>query len=169
MDALAGSKYFTSLDLKSGYWQVELEEYAKPYTTFTVGPLGFYECNRMPFGLINAPATFQRLMQNVLGDLHLNGCVVYIDDIIIYSKTEEEHRELLVKVFKKLREAGLKLSPKKCHFMQSSVKCLGHIVSSEGISCDPAKTSTVESWPAPSNVKELQSFLGFTGFYRRFI
>ena len=169
LDALAGSKFFSSLDLKSGYWQVELDEESKKYTAFTVGPLGFYECNRMPFGLKNAPATFQRLMQRMLGDLHLKGVVVYLDDIIIYSKTEEEHRALLEQVFKRLREAGLKLSPKKCHFMQKQIKCLGHIVSEEGISCDPAKTSAVGSWPVPTNVKELQKFLGFTGFYRRFV
>ena len=102
LDALAGAKYFTSLDLKSGYWQVEMEEEAKQYSTFTVGPLGFYECNRMPFGLKNAPATFQRLMQRVLGDLHLNGCVVYIDDIIIYTKTEKEHEDMLEKVFQRI-------------------------------------------------------------------
>ena len=169
LDALAGSKYFSTLDLKSGYWQVELQENCKPYTAFTVGPLGFFECNRMPFGLKNAPATFQRLMQNMLGDLHLKGVVCYIDDIVIYSKTEEEHRELLKEVFKRLRQAGLKLSPKKCHFMQRKIKCLGHIISEEGISCDPDKTSAVASWPVPTCVKDLQKFLGFTGFYRRFI
>ena len=169
LDALAGAKYFTSLDLKSAYWQVELEEEAKQYTAFTVGPLGFYECNRMPFGLKNAPATFQRLMQQVLGDLHLKGCVVYLDDIIIYTKMEEEHEQMLEKVFQRIRDAGLKLSPKKCRFFQKEIKCLGHIVSEEGISCDPKKTSAVSSWPTPTNLKEVLKFLGFTGFYRRFI
>ena len=123
----------------------------------------------MPFGLKNAPATFQRLMQNILGELHLNGCVVYLDDIIIYSKTEEEHKDLLARVLQKLREAGLKLSPKKCSFLQQKVKCLGHIVSGEGISCDPKKISAVEKWPTPTCVKDIQKFIGFTGFYRRFI
>ena len=169
LDTLAGAKYVTSFDLKSGYWQVEMEEDAKQYTAFTVGPLGFYGCNRMPFGLKNAPATFQRLMQRVLGDLHLNGCVVYIDDIVIYSKTEEEHEILLRKVFQKIREAGMKLSPKKCRFFQREIKCLGHVVSVEGISCDPSKTAAVSTWPVPTTVKDVQKFLGFTGFYRRFI
>ena len=146
-----------------------MEEEAKQYTAFTVGPLGFYECNRMPFGLKNAPATFQRLMQRVLGDLHLNGCVVYIDDIIIYTKTEKEHEEMLEKVFQRIREAGLKLSPKKCRFFQREIKCLGHVVSEEGIARDPSKTVAVAKWPVPANVKDLQRFLGFTGFYRRFI
>ena len=108
-------------------------------------------------------------MQRVLGDLHLNGCVVYIDDIVIYSKTEEEHEILLRKVFQKIREAGLKLSPKKCRFFQREIKCFGHVVSAEGISCDPSKTAAVSTWPVPTTVKDVQKFLGFTGFYRRFI
>ena len=91
LDSLGGAVIFTSLDLKSGYWQVELDEESIPLTAFTVGPLGFYECLRMPFGLTNAPATFQRLMENCLGDLHLNWCIIYLDDIIVYSKTPEEH------------------------------------------------------------------------------
>ena len=108
-------------------------------------------------------------MQKVLGDLHLKGCVVYLDDIIIYTKTEEEHEQMLEKVFQRIRDAGLKLSPKKCRFFQKEIKCPGHIVSEEGISCDPKKTSAVSSWPTPTNVKNVQKFLGFTAFYRRFI
>ena len=85
-------------------------------TAFTVGPLGFWECERMPFGLTNAPATFQRLMEDCMGDLHLKFCLLYLDDVIIFSRTYEEHLERLTAVFEKLREAGLKLSPSKCHF-----------------------------------------------------
>ena len=91
MDCLNGAKIFTSLDLKSGYWQVEMEEESKPLTAFTVGPLGFFECERMPFGLTNAPATFQRLMESCLGDLHLNWCIIYLDDIIVFSESPGEH------------------------------------------------------------------------------
>ena len=91
LDCLNGAKIFTSLDLKSGYWQVEIEEESKPLTAFTVGPLGFFECERMPFGLTNAPATFQRLMESCLGDLHLNWCIIYLDDIIVFSETPGEH------------------------------------------------------------------------------
>ena len=109
LDSLNGAKIFSSLDLKSGYWQVELEEESIPLTAFTVGPLGFYECVRMPFGLTNAPATFQRLMENCLGDLHLRSCIIYLDDIIIYSKTPEEHVHRLSQVFEKLAAAGLKI------------------------------------------------------------
>ena len=169
LDALAGSCIFSSVDLKSGYWQMELDEKSKQYTAFTCGPLGFFECNRLPFGLKNAPAVFQRLMQTVLGDLHLKGVVVYLDDIIIYSKTIQEHFELLREVFRRLREAGLKLCGPKCQFFMPSIKVLGHVVSADGISCDSEKIAAVKEWPEPTDVKELQRFLGFTGFYRRFI
>ena len=108
-------------------------------------------------------------MQRVLGDFHLNGCIVYMDDIIVYTKTEKEHEDMLEKVFQRIREAGLKLSPKKCHFLQRELKCLGHVVSKEGIACNPSKTVAVSKWPVPANVKDLQRFLGFTGFYRRCI
>ena len=91
LDCLHGAKWFSILDLKSGYWQVELEEEAKPLTAFTMGPLGFWECERMPFGLTNAPATFQRLMESCLGELHLSCCIIYLDDIIVFSWTPEEH------------------------------------------------------------------------------
>ena len=93
LDSLSGAIIFTSLDLKSGYWQVQLDEDSIPLTAFTVGPLHFYEYLRMPFGLTNTPTTFQRLMENCLGNLHLNWCIIYLDDIIVYSKTPEEHIE----------------------------------------------------------------------------
>ena len=123
----------------------------------------------MPFGLTNAPATFQRLMENCMGDLHLTYCLLYLDDIIIYSRTYEEHILCLEVVFKKLREAGLKLSPSKCRFMYTEIKYLGHMISEEGISVDPDKVACVQSWPVPKTVKQVQSFLGFASFYRRFI
>ena len=113
LDSLSGAIIFTSLDLKSGYWQVELDEDSIPLTAFTVGPLGFYECLQMLFGLTNAPTTFQHLMENCLGDLHLNWCIIYLDDIIVYSKTPEEHIERLTGMFEKLGKAGLKLKPSK--------------------------------------------------------
>ena len=118
LDSLNGAIIFTSLDLKSGYWQVELDEDSIPYMTFTVGPLGFYECLRMPFRLTNMPAMFQCLMEKCLGDLYLNWCIIYLDDIIVYSKTPEEHIERLEGVFKKLSKAGLKLKPSKCEFFR---------------------------------------------------
>ena len=164
LDVLSGAKWFSVLDLKSGYWQIPLAEEDKCKTAFTVGPLGFWECERMPFGLTNAPATFQRLMENCMGDLHLTYCLLYLDDIIIFSKTYEEHV-----VFKKLKDAGLKLSPSKCRFMCKEIKYLGHMVSEKGISVDPEKVACVQSWPVPKTVKQVQGFLGFTSFYRKFI
>ena len=160
---------FMSLDLKSGYWQVELDEDSIPYTEFTVGLLGFYKCLHMPFGLTNAPATFQHLMENCLGDLHLNWCIIYLDDIIVYSKTPEEHLERLEAVFNKIRKAGLKLKPNKCEFFKSEITYLGHIVSNKGIAMDPKKIKAIQLWPRPTTVMEVQKFTGLTNYYRKFI
>ena len=164
-----GAVWFSTLDLKSGYWQVELEEEAKPLTAFTMGPLGFWECERMPFGLTNAPATFQRLMESCLGELHLNWCIIYLDDIIVFSRTPEEHVHRLRAVFEKLKAAGLKLKPSKCDFFKKEIKYLGHVVSKEGVSTDPDKIKSVTEWPQPTTVTEVRSFLGFVSYYRRFI
>ena len=133
LDYLAGSKWFSALDLKLDYWQVELDEESKPLTAFTASPLGFYECERMPFGATNAPATFQRMMETCLGDLHLNWCLIYLDDIIVFAKTQQEAITRLGTIFQKLREARLKLQPSKCELFETSLLYLGHIVSEDGI------------------------------------
>ena len=169
LDCLGGSIIFTSLDLKSGYWQVEMDEASKPLTAFTVGPLGFYECERMPFGLTNAPATFQRLMESCLGDLHLNWRIIYLDDVIVFLKTPKDHIERLRGVFHKLFLAGLKLKPRKCEFFKSKIAYLGHIVSAKGIETDPKKVEAVKNWTIPKTVTDIRSFLGFTNYYRQFI
>ena len=106
LDCLDGAAIFTSLDLQSGYWQVEMTEARKPLTAFTVGPLGFYECVQIPFGLTNAPTTFQHLMETCLGETHFKWCIIYLDNIIVFSKTPEEHIERLRGVFEKLAAAG---------------------------------------------------------------
>ena len=168
-DSLAGAKWFSSLDIKSAYWQVEIEEADKEKTAFTVGPLGHYECNRMPFGLTNAPATFQRLMEQTMGDLNMQSCLIYLDDIVGFSRTFEEHLQRLEQVFQRLVDAGLKLSPEKCHLFQSQLKYLGHNISAEGVAADPEKIQCVRDWPLPKSVDEVQSFLGFVGYHRRFI
>ena len=118
LDTFLGSTIFTTLDLKPGYWQVEMAEECKAFTAFTCGPLGFYECETMPFGATNAPATFQRLMHNCLGDLNMTWCVVYLDDIIAFSDNPKDHIVRLEAVFKKLATAGLQLKPSKCFFLQ---------------------------------------------------
>ena len=166
---MGGATIFTSLDLRSGYWQVEMEEESKLLTTFTVGPLGVYECERMPFGLTNAPATFQCLMENCLGKLHLSWCIIYLDDIIVFSDSPNEHLHRLRGVFAKLDKAGLKLKPNKYEFFKTKITYLGHIVSSKGIETDPKKVESVKNWTAPKTATDVRSFLGFTNYYRRFI
>ena len=169
LDCLNGASIFTSLDLKSGYWQVELDDESIPLTAFTVGPLGFYKCVHMPFGLTNAPATFQHLMESCLGEMHLNWCIIYLDDVIIFSKTPEEHIERLQAVLQKLRSAGLKLKPSKCKFFQDRISYLGHIVSKDGVGTDPKKIQVILDWPVPQTVYDVRSFLGFTNYYRKFM
>ena len=122
LDCLNRVEWFSSLDLKSRYWQVKMEEDSKALTAFTVGPLSFYECECMPFGLTNAPATFQQLMQCCLGNLHLHYCIICLDDVIVFSKTPEEHLLRLRAVFEKCNQVGLKLKPLKCeHFRQELI------------------------------------------------
>ena len=169
LDCLHGAAWFSTLDLKSGYWQVELEEEAKPLTAFTMGPLGFSGCECMSFGLTNAPATFQRLMESCLGESHLNWCIIYLDDIIVFSWTPEKHLHRLKAVFNKLRAARLKLKPPKCDLFKQQINYLGHVISKEGVSTDSEKIKSVTEWPQPTTVTEVRSFLGFVSYYRRFI
>ena len=165
LDSLQGSQWFSSLDLKSGYWQVEMDEESKPLMAFTVRLLGFYECERMPFGLTNAPATFQRLMENCLGDLNLHWCIIYLDDIMIFSKDPVSHLERLKAVFRKLEEASLKLKPSKCELFRRKLAYLGHVISAEGVATDESKIEAIKNWPTPITVTDVRSFLGFTGYY----
>ena len=168
-DCLHGSKYFSTIDIKSGYHQVEVEESHKERTAFTVGNLGFYEYVSMPFGLSNSPATYQRIMQDILGDYHMKICLIYLDDLIIFSDSFEQHLERLDLILTRLLEANLKLAPEKCFFFKPSISFLGHVVSGEGVSTDPAKIEKVINWPVPTNADELRSFVAFAGYYRRFI
>ena len=168
-DRLAGSKMCSVLDMKSGYHQVEIDEEHKLRTAFTVGPLAFYEYNRMGFGLTNSHATYQRLMEDCLGDLHFDICMIFIDDLVIFSDTYEEHVRRLKTVFQRLQENGLKLSPKKCKFFQSEVRYLGHIVSGDGVKPDPSKVDKVMNWPTPESSEQVRQFLGFAGYYIKFI
>ena len=155
LDCLDGATNFTSLDLQSGYWQVELTEPSRPLTACTVGPLRFYECVQMPFGLTNVPATFQNLMESCLGDLHLKWCISYLDDIIVFSKTPGEHIERLRGVCEKLSAARLQLIPSKCEFFKSQIAYLGHIVSKDGRETDPKKIVLIKEWPVPRTVTEV--------------
>jgi len=166
--ALTGSKWFSVMDLKSEHYQVEVEEEDKHKTAF-VTPMGFWKFNRMPQGVTNAPSTFQRVMEKCVGSLHLKEVLVFLDDLIVFSSSLEEHEERLMKVLHQLKEFGLKLSPDKCRFFMKSVTYLGHIVSESCVETDPDKISALTTWPKPSNISQLKSFLGFTGYYRRFV
>ena len=146
-----------------------MKEESKPLTAFTIGPLSFFKCERMPFGLKNAPATFQRIMESCLGDLHLNWCIIYLDDIIVFSETPQEHIKRLYGVFQKLAAAGLKLKPSKCEFFKKKITYLGHVVSEKVIEVDPKKTPVVQKWPIPKTVTDVRSFLGSTNQYSKFI
>ena len=166
---LSGAKYFSKIDLRSGYWQVEICEADKHKTAFQVGTLGFYEFNRLPFGLCNAPTSFQRLKERCMGDMNLRDCLIYLDDVIIFSTTFKEHLDRLEAVFTRLQENKLKLKASKCKFFKSQVTYLGHVVSDAGIQTDSEKLEALKSWPVPKNVKEVRSYLSFTGYYRRFV
>ena len=168
LDLLGGAQFFSTLDLASGYWQVLMDEETQEKTAF-VTHSGLYEFCVMPFGLTNAPATFQRLMEIILNGLARDCCMVYLDDILVFSKTFEEHLDNLKKVFQRLQQAGLCLKPKKCSFIQHSVDYLGYIVSAEGITTHPKKMNAILDFPVPQDVKSLQSFLGLTSYYRRFV
>jgi len=142
-DILHGSRYFTTIDMKAGYHQVEIEDTHKERTAFTVGPLGFFEYVKMPFGMSTSPSCYQRLMEECLGSLNMTICVIYLDDLIIFSNSFEEHLERLNTVLNRLKECGLKLSQEKCYFIQDKVSFLGHVVSAEGVETDPAKIQKV--------------------------
>lgn len=165
---LKQAAWYSTLDLVSGYWQVEVDPRNKEKTAFTT-PMGLFEFERMPFGLCNAPATCQRLMQRCLGGQVHDYLLIYLDDVIVYSPTFDLHLEHLEQVLKKLEEHGLKLHPQQCRLFRRSVKYLGHVVSQQGVATDPEKTEAVGEWPTPTTVREVRSFLGFVGYHRRFI
>ena len=168
LDSLAGAKCFSTLDLASGYWQVGLTDEAKEKTAFSSSQ-GLYQFKVLPFGLCNAPSTFERLMERVLQGLRWQILLVYLDDVIIFSKTIEEHFERMDTVFTKLTQSGLKLKPKKCHLLRKEVLYLGHVVGSEGISTDPTKIEAIKNWPTPKDASDVRSGLGMFGYYRKFI
>ena len=168
LDALSGSTWFSTLDLKSGYHQIILSESDRPKTAFSCGN-GLWQWRVMPFGLSNAPATFERLMETVLSGLHWQSALVYLDDIVVFGRSFAEKLDRLREVLCRLRRANLKLNPKKCALFRTEVPFLGHIVSTEGVKTDPEKTKAVQTWPVPQSIKELRSFLGFCSYYRKFV
>ncbi|GFY13598.1 transposon Tf2-6 polyprotein [Trichonephila clavipes] len=168
LDCLKGAMFFSSMDLRSGYWQIEIDEADREKTAF-ITPEGLYEFKVMPFGLCNAPATFERMMDNLLRHFKWTMCLCYLDDIIVFSETFEDHLIRLRLVLKCLQEAGLKLNSKKCLFAAQEVKILGHLVSSNGVRPDPDKIKAVRNFPTQKNIHDIRSFLGLCSYFRRFI
>ena len=167
-DALGGVKYFSTLDLRQGYWQVENDPETADKTTF-ITRRGAFKFKVLPFGLSNAPAVFQRLMNMVMQGLTWEACLVFLDDIIVISSTFEQHLERLNAVFERLKSANLKLKPSKCRLFQLKVKFLGSVVSEKGIEPDPEKLEVISDWPVPSNLTELRAFVGLASYYRRHV
>ena len=165
---LAGKRWFSTLDLASGYWQVSLSPEARCKTAFATHS-GLFQFKVMPFGLCNAPATTETVMDRVLQGLRWSRCRVYLDDIISFGTTFDNALDHLTLIFERLRSCGLQLKSTKCHLFQTSVPFLGHVVGRRGLECDPRKITDVKSWPVPDCLKSVRQFLGFVGYYRRFI
>ena len=169
LEALGGARYFVSLDLAHGYHQLPIAKEDIPKTAFRVGTGGLYEYTRMPFGLCNAPGTFMRLMDETLGDQNFRTMLVYLDDILVFGSTFEETLERLELVLKRLAALNLKVKPSKCSLFKERLRYLGHEVSGEGICPDPEKIRAICEFPVPEDVKGVRSFLGLSGYYRRFV
>ena len=168
LESLAWAAHYSTFDMNSGFWQVPMDEESKQYTAFTLGSMGLYECESMPFGLCNAPSTFQRLMQNCLGELNLTYCLIYLDDEIVFSEMPEEHLWRMRVVFDRLREHGLKLKPSKCDVFKSEINYLAHHVSRKGVL--PSKNlESIAQCPPPDTYTKVKSFMGLVGHYRCFI
>ena len=164
-----GVAHFSSMDFKSGFWQIKMAPELQQYMVFMVGNLGFYEFTHMPFELSNALATFQCLMQNTSGELNPTYCVIYLDDVIVFSHTEEEHLEHLWVVFERFWEFNLKLKPSKCSFFQSEIVYLAHHVSQRGILPSNDKVWVVKEFPMPETYTQVHVFCRLAGHNCRFI
>ena len=166
LESLVGNSYYTCLDLKSRFWQIKIDKASKQYSTFTVGNLGYFECDRMPFGLCNALTTFQWLMQNCMGELNFIYCLIYLADLIVFKRTAEEHLHRLHVVFNCLREYNLKLKPSKCSLFQEEINYLAHQVSKEGAQPSDINVKAITEYAPPQTYTEIRAFLGLMGHYR---
>ena len=169
MESLVRARFFSTMDLKSRFWQVKMSEKSRQYTAFTIGSMGIFEFLQMPYGLCNAPVTFQRLMQNCLGELNLTYALIYLDDVIVFSRTEEDHLIRLWVVFERFLEHGLKLKPSKYHFLRKEITFLGHKVLEEGMKPGKEGLKSIAKMAPPWNYTEIRRFLSATGFFRCFI
>ena len=168
LDMLNGSKYFSSCDLRQGYWQTVIDEKDRDKTAF-VTRKGQWRFKVLSFGLCNAPSQFARTTELVLSGLTFDICLVYLDDILIFSKTFDEHCDRLAAIFDRLDRHTLKLKASKCHLFQRKVTFLGHVVSEKGIECDPDKINAIANWPRPTDVSEVRTFCGLASYYRSFV
>lgn len=168
LDAMQGATCFSTLDLLSGYWQVEIEA-GDMYKTGFNTPYGHYEWIALPMGLCNAPATFMRIMNTIFADVIEKYVVVYLDDIMVFSKTPEEHAMHLEEVLRRLDENKFIIKESKCKFYKEEVEFLGFLVNSQGLRPSPKKIECIRSWRSPTNIAGVRSFLGLASFYRRFI
>ena len=168
LDKLGRARYFSSVDCATGYYQVPLAEEDRSKTAFSTAT-GHYEYLRMPFGLKAAPSTFQRLMNRVFLGMTGSRCVVYLDDVLVFGESLQEHNERLREIFEKLRQFNLKIEPDKCEFLKTELNYLGHVVTSEGVKPDPQKVKAIKEFPTPKNTTDVKSFLGLAGYYRKFI
>ena len=169
LESLAGAAHYSTFDLNSGFWQVPMDEECKQYTAFTLGSMGLYECESMRFGLCDAPPTFQRLMQNCLGEQNLTYCLIYLDDVIVLSEMPEEHLQRMHVVFDHLREHGLKLKPSKCDVFKSEINHLAHHVSQKGVLPSKKNLESIAQCPPLDTYTKVKSFVGLVGHYRCFI
>lgn len=168
LDQLGGSTYFTTLDLSQGFHQVLIDEHDREKTAFSSN-FGHYQYKRCPFGLKTLPGFFQSLLNGVLSGLQGVKCFVYIDDVVIFADTFEEHLNRISEVFQRFRGSNLKLNPQKCNFLRKEIMYLGHKCSTEGVQPDERLVKAVQDFPRPNTVRKLQSFLGLTNYYRQFI
>ena len=167
-DMMVGSKVFSTLDLRSGYHQMEMDEDSKEKTAF-ICHRGLYQYRRLPFGLTNVPSEFQRFMNKVLAPFLGKFVAVFIDDIVVYSMSKSKHEKHLMMVFNKLQEYNLTLKPSKCSLNLSEVKLLGYIIGEHGIRSNPEKVETLKNMAKPTNVKGVRQFLGLSGYYRTLV
>ena len=168
LDRLGRARYFSALDCASGYYQVPIATDDRSKTAFST-PTGHYEYLRMPFGLKSAPSTFQRLMNRVLMGQLQNHCFVYLDDVILFGETLQEHNERLREILERLRKHNLKIEPDKCEFLKTELQYLGHVVTTQGVKPDPLKVEAITKFPHPKSPTDVKSFLGLVGYYRKFI
>jgi len=168
LDSLRGAKYFATIDLLSGYWQLGMTDRARERSAFCTRR-GLFEFTRMPFGLANAPSTFCRLMHTVLHDLSYTICLCYLDDIIVYAETPQELIERLDVIFTRLHAHGLKAKASKCVLFKSPIDFLGHNVSAEGIEPQTEKLAAIRDWPTPHCLRDVRAFFGLASYYCKFV